>query len=184
MALVEFQNNQAPYLNAENLNNNFNEINDKIDNAIVETSGECYIKLKNNTVIMTGTDGSTFVAGNNNNVVLRPNGSNNSTGQAILSPTGILSAKNIDGVYLKAFAGATGASATSVNGYGILLIVSSQFVCLLQLANTTLYIKDIYGTHGTMNASISNNIVSITGLYNWDHYILIGSDSISNISVS
>lgn len=26
MALIEFQNNSAPYLNAENLNNNFNEL--------------------------------------------------------------------------------------------------------------------------------------------------------------
>ena len=32
MALVEFTNNQAPYLNAENLNNNFNELkNDCLD---------------------------------------------------------------------------------------------------------------------------------------------------------
>lgn len=31
MALVEFRNNQAPYINAENLNNNFNELNNKVD---------------------------------------------------------------------------------------------------------------------------------------------------------
>lgn len=33
MALVEFTNNQAPYINAENLNNNFNELN-KINSII------------------------------------------------------------------------------------------------------------------------------------------------------
>lgn len=31
MALVEFVNDSAPYLNAENLNNNFNELNNKIE---------------------------------------------------------------------------------------------------------------------------------------------------------
>lgn len=32
MALVEFTNNQAPYINADNLNNNFNELNSLITN--------------------------------------------------------------------------------------------------------------------------------------------------------
>lgn len=30
MALIEFQNNQPPYLNAENLNNNFNELKGEV----------------------------------------------------------------------------------------------------------------------------------------------------------
>lgn len=31
MALVEFTNNQAPYINAQNLNNNFNELKNEIE---------------------------------------------------------------------------------------------------------------------------------------------------------
>lgn len=34
MALIEFQNNTAPYLNAENLNNNFNYLDGKLDNYV------------------------------------------------------------------------------------------------------------------------------------------------------
>ena len=83
------------------------------------------------------------------------------------------------GVCLKSGAGRTTATITSVNGYGIVLIVSSQFVCVLELTLTNVVIHDIYGTHGTMSVSISNNIVSVTGLYNWDHYIFIGSDGLT-----
>lgn len=54
MALIEFQNNTAPYLNAENLNNNFNELKNAIEikvvtaNLIVEagnTSGNVSVEL-------------------------------------------------------------------------------------------------------------------------------------------
>lgn len=177
MALVEFQNNSAPYLSAENLNNNFNEVN-----IVSKDNNEYLLRMNDKTVLKTGADGSLFASANNNNVVLRPNGHNSSVGQAILSTTGIFSAKNIDGVYFKSFNSTTTASITSVNGYGCVLIVSSQFVCVLELTPSSIIIHDIYGTHGTMSASINNNVVSLTGLYNWDHYIFIGSNNINNIS--
>ena len=147
-----------------------------------ENNGEYYLKLNNNIIVKEGTDGSTFVAGDSNNVVLRPNGHNSSVGQAILSTAGNLTTNNIDGVILKGKAGITTATITSLNGYGIVLIVSSQFVCVLELGKTNVAIHDIYGTHGTMNATINNGVVTITGLYNWDHYIFIGSNAITNIT--
>ena len=36
MALIEFQNNTAPYLNADNLNNNFNYLDEKNDYSLQE----------------------------------------------------------------------------------------------------------------------------------------------------
>lgn len=40
MALVTFTNNQAPYLSAENLNNNFEYLDEKIDNGEIYSTQE------------------------------------------------------------------------------------------------------------------------------------------------
>ena len=118
MALVEFQNNSAPYLNAENLNHNFNELKNGF--------GDVKLKSFNNVT---------------NNIKI-----------------------------------------TSVNGYGSLLLISAGIFCLIQLNGANIIIHDVYETHGNMVATIDNNVLTLSGLYNWDHYILIGSfSSISSI---
>lgn len=48
MALIQFQNSQAPYLNAENLNNNFSELNNKI---VVEEERIDNLTISGNTCI-------------------------------------------------------------------------------------------------------------------------------------
>lgn len=50
MALVEFVNNSAPYLNAENLNNNFEYLENKIDNGEIYSTNE----IKTNKVWING----------------------------------------------------------------------------------------------------------------------------------
>lgn len=180
MALVEFQNNSAPYLNAENLNNNFNEVN-----IVSEVNNEHLLRMNDRTVLKTGTDGSLFVSANNENVVFRPNGHNNSEGQATLSPEGYFKANNVDGVLLKSGGNVTGGTIVSSNGYGNVLVVSADFVCVIQLSLTTASIIDIYGTHGTMSVTTNGNKeFTISGLYSWDHYILIGSSVITEITLS
>lgn len=86
-------------------------------------------------------------------------------------------------VIMKSAGDITSAQITSSNGYGIVLVISSAFVCVVQLSRTNTYIYDIYGTHGTMQTSISNNVLSLTDLYDWDHYIFIGSSVIESISI-
>lgn len=180
MALIEFQNNSAPYLNAENLNNNFNEVN-----IVSKDNNEYLLRMNDKTVLKTGADGSLFASANNNNVVLRPNGHNSSVGQAILSTTGNLTTNNIDGVILKGKANITSATLQSVNGYGTVMLISSQYITVIQFAgpNTTPYIKNIYQTY-SFTATSSGNDIILTNLNNWDHYIFIGSDSIYNITFS
>lgn len=55
MALVEFVNDSAPYLNAENLNNNFNELDGKIDDVVESGSNANgnYVKYADGTMICT-----------------------------------------------------------------------------------------------------------------------------------
>ena len=71
MALVEFVNDQPPYLNANNLNNNFNELDNKID-GIIESGSNAngsWIKYNDGTMIqygksITGTTAYTTAYGN------------------------------------------------------------------------------------------------------------------------
>ena len=49
MALVEFQNNTAPYINAGNLNNNFQEFNNIVESG--SNSNGNYIKYSDGTMI-------------------------------------------------------------------------------------------------------------------------------------
>lgn len=85
-------------------------------------------------------------------------------------------------VKLKSKEFSTSAIIKSENGYGIVLVISSQYIALVQLAgnNETPYIKDIYGTHA-FTANVSGNNVTLDDLYNWDHYIFIGSNVITEI---
>lgn len=88
-------------------------------------------------------------------------------------------------VLLRSGGGITGGTIKSVNGYGNILVVSAIFTCVIQLGLNNVEIKDIYGTHGDMNVSVGNNFeFTITGLYNWDHYIFIGSSAISEITLN
>lgn len=50
MALVEFVNDSAPYLNAENLNNNFEYLEDKINNGEIYSTNE----IKTNKIWIDG----------------------------------------------------------------------------------------------------------------------------------
>lgn len=52
MALVTFVDDSAPYLNAQNLNNNFNECNNIIESG--STSAGRYIKYNDGTMIQWG----------------------------------------------------------------------------------------------------------------------------------
>ena len=128
MALIEFKNfpDTTTPLSANNLNNNFNELDTKIgdvDNKL----GDCLLK----------------------------------------------STSNITSLKVK-----------SKNGYGIVFIVSTMFTCVVQLSSNTANIVDVYGTHGTMTVSADgNNEFTLNSLYNWDHYIFIGSDSITELTV-
>lgn len=70
---------------------------------------------------------------------------------------------------------------SSANGYGIVLVTSAMFTCVVQLQGNSVAIHDIQGNHGEMTATMSNNVVTLSNLYNWDHYIFIGSDVIQNI---
>ena len=56
MALVQFIDDSAPYLSADNLNNNFNYLDDKIDGIIDSgsTANEKYIKYSDGTMIQWG----------------------------------------------------------------------------------------------------------------------------------
>ena len=61
MALVEFVDDQAPYLNANNLNNNFGELETKI-NGMLESGSNTngsYIKYSDGTMICWGTKSGT-----------------------------------------------------------------------------------------------------------------------------
>ena len=53
MALVEFQNNQAPYINADNLNNNFTECNNIIESG--SNANGNYVKYSDGTVVCYNT---------------------------------------------------------------------------------------------------------------------------------
>lgn len=57
MALVTFVDDQAPYLNAQNLNNNFNECKEIVDSGTITDTNKVdnYIKYKNGTMICWGT---------------------------------------------------------------------------------------------------------------------------------
>lgn len=57
MALVEFQNNEPPYLNAENLNNNFNECNNIIESD--SNANGNWIKYSDGTMICYGIKSGT-----------------------------------------------------------------------------------------------------------------------------
>ena len=52
MALVEFVNNSPPYLNADNLNNNFTECNNIIDSG--SNANGSYMKFNDGTLIQRG----------------------------------------------------------------------------------------------------------------------------------
>lgn len=82
---------------------------------------------------------------------------------------------------VKGFSAVTSVSATSSNGYGIVVVFSSAFVCVVQLQNTSATIIDVMGTHGTMTATMSSKVLTLANLYNWDHYIIMGSNLITAI---
>ena len=68
MALIEFQNNTAPYLNADNLNNNFNYLDEKTQD--IYSTNEIVIGkwINNKPVYRKVVTGTTTSSGNDTNV--------------------------------------------------------------------------------------------------------------------
>ena len=95
---------------------------------------------------------------------------------------------NIDknsSVTLKSNSAITSATIKSLNGYGIVFIVSSLYVCVIQLNNNTVNIQDVFGNHQDMTVSADGNKqFTVSGLHNWDHYIIIGSNVIEDITLN
>ena len=96
-----------------------------------------------------------------------------------------LNIEKYSSVTLKSESAITSATIKSLNGYGIVFIVSSLYVCVVQLNSTTVNIQDIFGTHQDMTVSADgNNQFTVSGLHNWDHYIIIGSNVIEDITLN
>ena len=88
----------------------------------------------------------------------------------------------LNGVFLYSNSGITTASITSNNGYGRCILISSSGIFSIQFngTNTAPTIVDLAGTH-SFTASVSGNVVSLSNLDNWDHYIFMGSNVIEKI---
>ena len=72
---------------------------------------------------------------------------------------------------------------TSSSGYGRVWLFST--LCLTMISfdgtNQTPTITDMWGEH-QFTASISGNIITLSSLNDWDHYLFIGTDAINSIS--
>lgn len=92
--------------------------------------------------------------------------------------------KRINNAYLLGFAGKSSLKVHSTTGYGIFIIVGSTNMSIVQFTgpNGVPNVYDVYGTH-PFSVSISANVVTLSSLNTWDHYILIGSNEIINVEV-
>ena len=90
--------------------------------------------------------------------------------------------KIINGVFLYSTSGITSVNITSSNGYGRCIVIGSSFICSVQFngTNTAPTLADLVGTN-PFTASINGNVVTLSDLRNWDHYIFLGSSVITNI---
>lgn len=85
-----------------------------------------------------------------------------------------------NGCYFKSFANTTNIAIFSC-GWDVCLLISSQYISILQFQDTDVpVIKDVYGTHA-FSCSVNGNTVTLSNLYSWDHYIIIGSNGVTKI---
>lgn len=77
--------------------------------------------------------------------------------------------------------GRTSINITSANGWGLVVLFSVMYGAVLQLQDQNIpNVIPIYGTPD-FTLSISNNVITLNNLHDWDHYIYIGSGVISSI---
>jgi len=91
--------------------------------------------------------------------------------------------KITDGAYLCGFTNTNTLTITTVNSYGIIIIIGHNNASIVQLIgpNATPVITDIVGGHTYKASVVENNVLTITELYEWDHYVALGSNNILNI---
>ena len=89
----------------------------------------------------------------------------------------------IDGAIIRCFSNTSSILITSINGYGNVFIFGASYggIISLQGTNQRPNFQLIYGTEPAASYSIHNNQFSFSYLESWDHYIVIGTATISNI---
>ena len=118
---------------------------------------------------------------NDSNYAVTNLDNNFTTNQTI---NGFITATNISNCIIKGISSSATANITSANGFGNIFIFSILYISMIQFqgANTNPVVIDIYGTH-TFNTNMNNNTLELTNLNSWDHYIIIGTATIENITI-
>ena len=88
----------------------------------------------------------------------------------------------LNGVCPASFNDKASINITSVNGYGVAVLFSTMYGALVQFqgSGNNPNVITIYGTP-SFTTSASGNIVTLSSLNTWDHYIMFGSIAISKI---
>lgn len=88
-----------------------------------------------------------------------------------------------DGAIIKAFGDKTSVDVVLNNGWGMLLVITTYRMGIIQFAGTgnTPYVNNILGTL-LPSFSWNGNTITISGLYNWEHYVFIGGKQITSIT--
>lgn len=88
----------------------------------------------------------------------------------------------LNGVCPASFNDKSSINITSVNGYGVVVLFSSMYGAVIQFqgSGNNPNVITIYGTT-SFTTSASGNVVTLSSLNTWDHYIMFGSNAISKI---
>lgn len=86
-----------------------------------------------------------------------------------------------NGCYTCAFSSKTSVNIFSRSNYDNCLVISSACISILQMQGTNApIIRDVYGTH-YFSVTFDGTKIVISDLYDWDRYIILGSNGVTKI---